>query len=285
MTVTSAFKIWTADADGEFVTKEEPDTKRKVPDPASSKSVDIYMAVTGTPSESQAKLFDEMGYALDVVRRIYLTNSPNEAKFRDYFVRLFRLAQVGLEGPDSASKQARSTFEAIKTSILDDEGGRIKTRNFVALGEAALLIGIVLGVLYFVLQISAQSPLERLLETLQFRRVALANFLILLCGCLLGVCLSYGVRTSTMTLSDLVSSGADRLPPTHRLLFIGALTGLFGLLFTSGIVELKVGSLSTAEIASNPGLAFIVGAFFGLGESALPGLAGKRAETFLKGLQ
>ena len=122
-------------------------------------------------------------------------------------------------------------------------------------------------------------------ESLQISRMAMANVLLLLMGCFMGVCLSYGIRTSNLTLADLVNPGPDRLSPGMRLLFIGALTLFFGMLFMKKIVEVKIGPYATSDIASDPAIAFIVGTLFGLSEAVLPGLAGKRAENLLKGLQ
>jgi hypothetical protein len=284
----SAFRIWTADGNGKPVhaAKEKSDDPPR-PDPGLDEAVDIYVAPVGPPTDDQSKLHDDISYVLDVVRRLYLPDGarPNKPKFRAYYVRLFRLAQVGLESADPAPKQAKSALDALKASLLDDEGLHIKTKNLTRLGETALMLSIPLAIVYFVLLTSGDGGFRKLLLTLNIEHTTLANFMLLLIGCFTGVCLSYGVRTATLTLGDLVNPGPDRLPPGTRLIFIGTLTMLFGMLFINDFVEVKLGNHSTADIDSNPAVAFIVGAFFGLGEAALPGMAGKRAQDFLKGLQ
>jgi hypothetical protein len=285
---TGAFRVWTVDDNGNWIsTEKKSDADKPLPDPASEKAVDIYFAPVGVPPDDQSKLYDDITYVLDVVRRLYLPDGtrPNKQKFRAYFVRIFRLTQVGLQGDDASPKQAKSALDSIKASLLDDEGLRIKTRNLSALAEMAMTLSIPLLVVYFVLCVTGKGDIDRLFEALKLSRATTANFMLLWVGCFVGVCLSYGIRTATLSLADLVSAGPDRLPPGTRLLFIGTLTMLFGLLFCYGIVEVKIGSHSSASIASDPGLAFIIGILFGLSEAKLPGLAGSRAEGFVKGLQ
>ena len=285
---SGAFRIWTADNNGRLVHAAKPNTADPDrPDPGREDAVEIYVAPVGTPTDDQAKLNDDINYVLDVVRRLYLPDGaqPNKSKFRGYYVRLFRLAQVGLEGSDPSPKQAKSALDTIKVSLLDDEGLRVKTLNLTKLAETALMLSIPLAMLYFILLVAGKGSINDLLITLNVSRTTLANFMLLWIGCFTGVCLSYGVRTATLTLGDLVSPGPDRLPPSARLLFIGTITMIFGMLFVNGIIEVKLGGQSTANIASDPTVAFIVGAFFGIGESTLPGMAGKRAQDFLKGLQ
>lgn len=283
-----AFKIWTADNNGKFVSKEpKGQGELDTPDPAADAAVDIYIAPTGQPTDDQSRLYDDVNNVLDVVRRLYLPDGihPNKAKFRAYYVRIFRLAQVGLTGTDPSPKQAKGALEALKGSLLDDEGLNIKTKNLSALGETALTLSLPLAIVYFVLLVVGPGDVDKLLTTLQISRTAMANFMLLWIGCFTGVCLSYGIRTSTLTLTDLVTPGPDRLSPGLRLLFIGTLTMFFGLLFVKKVIEVKIGSFSSADIATDAGLAFVVGTLFGLGEAMLPGLAGKRAEAFFKGLQ
>jgi hypothetical protein len=260
---------------------------KPTPDPAAAKAVDIYMSPTGRASDDQAKLYDDVNAVLDVVRRLYLPEGtrPNATKFRTYYVRIFRLAQVGLEGTDPSPKQSKGALEALKGSLLDDEGLIVKTKNLSALGWTAWKYSWPLLLVYGFLRLIGPGTVDAFLDTLQISRVAAANVTLLWIGCFVGVCLSYGVRTSTLTLTDLVTPGPDRLSPSLRLLFIGTLTMFFGLLFMMKIVELKIGEYSTASIGKDPSVAFIVGILFGLSESVLPGLAGKRAESFLKGLQ
>lgn len=282
-----AFRIWTVDDNGNWVSTPKKADEKVAPDPAADAAVEIYFSPTGHPTDDQSRLYDDVTSVLDVVRRLYLDmgSRPNKAKFRAYYVRIFRLAQVGLEGTDPSPKQAKGALEALKGSLLDDEGLNVKTRNLSALGETALMLSLPLASVYFVLLVVGHGELERLLASLQISRVAMANVMLLWIGCFVGVCLSYGVRTSTLTLADLVNPGPDRLSPGMRLLFIGALTMFFGMLFMKKIVEVKIGGYSTSDIGTDPAMAFIVGTLFGLGEAVLPGLAGKRAESFFKGLQ
>lgn len=238
------------------------------PDPGNPEAAELYVYPhpNSRPTDDQQTLLEDVGHVLTVVQRLYLDDPlrRDATRFRRYYVRIFRLAQVGLEGGDPVPKTALSELKTLKDSLIEDEGFGVKTRNISKLGETALMLSLPLAIAYFVLLVAGKGDIDKMLTTLRIDRTVLANFLILWIGCFTGVCLSYGIRTTTLTLTDLISPSPDRLPPSTRLLFIGTLTMLFGLLFTSGIVELKLGSYSTAQIATDPTIAFIVGTFFGL---------------------
>jgi hypothetical protein len=74
----------------------------------------------------------------------------------------------------------------------------------------------------------------------------------------------------------------DRLEPVVRLIFAGLLTVIFGLLFSTGAVVVKVGALTTADFTRNLQIALLIGMIFGFSETALPSALASQASSFVK---
>jgi hypothetical protein len=282
-----AYKVWTSDASGEPLdppTTTEPNRK---PNPKDERAVGIYFGVESPPPDDQAALQSDIENVLSAATRIYLDSDEtrNEQRFRRYYSRLFGLARVGLEGTEASTKLAKAALDKVAADLVDDEGQRVKTRNLVALAKYGALYSSPFAVAYVLLALGDVKPVNELLSSLGMDRRTMAHFMLLWIGCFVGVCLSYGVRTATFSLTDLTSTGSDRLLPQTRLVFIGTLTMLFGLLFVNGLVEVKVGSKAITDIASDPGVAMLLGILFGMSEAALPAAAAKKASELMEGLK
>lgn len=280
-----AYKIWTTDANGaplDLRTEAEPNRR---PNPMNELAEGIFFALEKDPPDDQAQLQVEIDRVLGTVTRLYLEGAvPNRNRFRRHYVRLFRLAQVGLEGAEAATKQAKLGLASVVADLIDDEGLHIKTQNLTALAKCAVRLSIPFAVAYLALGLLG-APQESLLANLGIERQTLASFMVLWIGSFIGVCLSYGVRTSTFTLADLTKTGEDRLPPGARLLFIGTLTMFFGLLFVNGLLEVKIGGTSVTAIADNSGLALVIGILFGMADAVLPDVAAKKVNTLMEVLK
>jgi hypothetical protein len=113
------------------------------------------------------------------------------------------------------------------------------------------------------------------------RPVSVLLRIMLWVGCFFGVWLSYGIRTSAFTLTDLTLTDNDRLLPVIRLLFAGNLTMILGIMFILGVVQISLGNYSLTDFSVRPMLAFLVGAFCGISELLLPATVAKRASDFI----
>ncbi len=292
MPAVGSYRIWTADANGGVLNPPDPvdPTKNPYPVPSDPAAVDIYFGLDSTapqpPPKEQGELHGELEKVLGVVQRLYLSNAAKpDMKFRRYYVRLFRLAQLGLEGADVSTEIAKIALDTVTRDLLDDEGGRVKNNHLRELGRAALEFSVPFVVLYIGLSLAGSTEVCSLLAKLQIDPRIAANFMLLWVGCFLGVWLSYGIRTVTVTLDDLINTDSDRLLPRVRLVFAGSLTMVVGLLFIVGAIEVKLGTFVVTKIASSAPLAFLVGALCGISETSLPGVASKRAANFIGSLK
>lgn len=279
------FKLWPADATA-LALAFDPDEK---PDLADEHAVEIYMGVN--PNGPQTVPSDQAALQADmdkVLRTLHALYKPSDAQssvadkkaFRNYYVRLYSLGQLGLEGKDVATPVANDALKRLTADLIDDHAGRIKNGHLRELGKKACqLAGCFL--LAFALLRLAPDKWTGYLRWLDLDPMVLSNFMLLWAGCFLGVWLSYGVRKSSFTLQDLTVSDSDRLTPLVRLIFAGFLTMLIGLLFVLGLVEVKIGAYPITDIGSRAMLAITIGIFCGLSELVLPTTLAKRASDFI----
>ena len=123
------------------------------------------------------------------------------------------------------------------------------------------------------------------MSTVLIEPVLMANFMLLWVGCFLGVWLSYGIRTTSFTLSDLTITDSDRLTPAIRLVFAGTLTMILGIIFAFPILEIKIGNFPITDFNTQPMLAFLLGCFCGISELVLPTTVAKRASDFISNIK
>jgi hypothetical protein len=287
-----SYRIWPAGDKGELV--GDP-IGNDPPNIAAEESTDIYFGLPTTvpqpPPKDQLDLQQEIEKVLRTVQLLYRTAVPSEAqrfksKFRAYYVRLFRLAQIGLEGDSASPEIAKVALAAISGNLVDDEAARIKNGHLRELGKTAIFGSLPFLALYSLVQFTPpHSIVSELLLVLRIEPPVFANFMLMWTGCFTGVWLSYGIRTTGFTLSDLTKSDGDYLLPVVRLLFAGVLTMILGLMFALGAVEIKVGAFAVTNITGNAALAFLVGTFCGTSELLLPSIVAKRSSEFLSTLK
>jgi hypothetical protein len=281
-----AYGIWTIDKNGRPVSSTEADGKNIYPDPSNAAAEDIYFGVRTedgiqVPKE-QIDLQVEISKVLETIKCLYLSsNAVKENKFRLYYVRLYNLAQLGLAGKNVYPAIAKSALADLVADLVTDEAGNIKNRHLDQLGNVAAKFSVIFLILYTILRLIPGTQGAHYLEQLGIDIDTSSSFMLLWIGCFIGVWLSYGIRANTFTLNNLVITDADRLTPATRLIFAGLFAMILGLLFILNVIDVSIGNFSVTKIDKQPVLAFLVGAFCGISELALPESVGKRATTFI----
>ena len=271
------FRIWPLDDKGMPL----GDTAAK-PNPYDEKAFDLYF---GVPDASQIAPKEQLELQVDIEKVLRAVQQLYRAQpgFRLYYVRLFALAQLGLEGENTSTDLARSALQSVSAEIVDDKAGNVKNSHLKTLGGYALAYSALLAGGYAALK-WCDLPTGALV-CLGIEHDTLANFLMLWIGSALGVWLSYAIRTTTFTLSDLLITDSDRLLPSIRLIYAGCLSMLIGLILVLGIADIKLGNVPLSQIATRPMLAFLVGAFCGVSELTLPTAVARRASDFVSSLK
>jgi hypothetical protein len=291
-TKTDGLKVASAGAD-----KPPPltvDQSAATPNPSHPDAFDIYFGVlenvAETPPQNQVDLQDRLQKVLRTIQLLYGADKPTprqQKQFRSYYVRVFRLAQLGLEGPNVAPDIATSALKNAVDDLIDDEAGIVKKAHLCALAVHAFQLSVPCLAGYFVLRsISAYAPcIDAFLLRMGIQSLLLSNFMMLLVGCFLGVCLSYGIRTTTFSLTDLTVTDSDRLTPLIRLIFAAALTMILGIVFALQLVEVTLAKVSVTSLTHEPMLAFLIGCFCGISELVLPSMVAKRASDFIANIK
>jgi hypothetical protein len=298
------FTIGVADKDG----KEIPPNAMGFSDPCSREArgliFDVHIGKDSGPTVQELDFYRELSKIEHALQELYPDATPaNEARFRPYFVRLFFMSQLILEGDVEAGTDqkkkvgqrlsvdaAKAEIAAIASDLIDDEAPRVKNGHMRELAKRAGQLSLPFLGTYVVLLLMQPGPGEKnnalvsLMLQLGVDPAAAANFMLLWVGTFVGVCLSYAIRTHTFSLQDLTRSDSDYLAPQIRLLLAGAIATLLALFCIVGLGDVELGSVQLSDIAVNPMLAFVVGAVLGIGEKKLTGTIEKRTGAVLGSL-
>lgn len=275
-----AYGVWPTDKDGNTIGY----SAEALPNPALPEAVDIYFGILPghIPPQDQSDLQASVSQVLNVAKKLYLPeNAQPLPAFRLVYTRLFRIAQLGLEG-DAAPAIAKAGLDRLTQDLIDAEGGRVKNLHLAQLGARAAWLAAIFAAVYLLLCASAGNLL---LRAIGVDAQTARSFMMLWVGCFGGVWMSYAIRTTTFTLRDLVITDADRLQPLVRLIFAGLLTMALGLVLTLGWADLKLGQISLAAFIKNPTEGLLFGLFCGVSELLLPGMVSQRASDVLSKLR
>lgn len=271
-----SFHVWIANSEGRAINYVQGGT----PDLLAKDAVDIYLGPDAQgaqpPPKDQMELQADINGVLRALRLIYKSDGATERdnrQFRNYYVRIFQVAQLGLEGPNAGTELARSALTTITNELIDDEAGRVKNDHLIKLAEAAKYPAAVAIAAYLLVRTFWDW---QYFPTLGIDPQMFANFFLLWAGCFLGVWLSYAIRTTIFSLRDLTITDNDRLLPHIRLYYAGLLTMILGMLFMTGTIDVQLGAIKVGDIKTFPMLAFLVGTFCGISEQTLSTKVAKR---------
>ncbi len=291
------FTIGVADRDGRQL---GPDA-RGFSDPTAREAralvFDVHIGADSGPTVDELERYRELSRLEHALQELYPEGMPAaESRFRPYYVRLFHIAQLILEGdvsegPDGrkqvgqplSAEAAKAEIAAMTNDLIDDEAPRVKNGHLRDLaqwaGRLALPFLGAYGVFMLMQPGAGEKPnaLVNLMLQLQVQPAAAANFMLLWVGTFAGVCLSYAIRTHRFSLTDLTRSDDDYLAPQIRLLLAGAIATLLALFCIVGLGDVELGTIRLSAIADQPMLAFVIGAVMGIGEKKLTGTIEKRS--------
>ena len=184
-----SYKIWTADKAGTQLDWPPKDATAR-PDPSVAEAVQIYFGlppdVPQPPPKDQADLHSGIAKVLRAIQILFADDNKEptpaqKAKFRLYYVRLFRLAQLGLEGPGAgagATSVATSALASVTADLIDDEAGHVKNNHLKVLGRVALLLSLPFAFFYLFLRCVAGTQnvwLAECFKHLQINALAANN--------------------------------------------------------------------------------------------------------------
>jgi len=233
-------------------------------DPKNDRDIFFEVQAAEVPRE-QLELRDQVASALSVVRII----APDKTRFEEYYRSLLSLAQAGLVGPTANPDLSMRALAEFKLDVTAREAGRIKNQYMKNLGMWALLVCLIL--------LAIRAGLRRCFGDGTF----IENLLVFEMGTMAGVWLSFGTRKPIISFDSLHILEEDRLEPIVRLLFAGLLALIIALGFYLKVATVKLGDLTTDQLASSPWVACFLGLLSGVGEKALSTKVTKQAAALL----
>jgi hypothetical protein len=193
-------------------------------------------------------------------------------RYRAYQTELLGAAQVGLMQTPPDPDASRQALESLQMEVLVREGPRVKNGYMKVLGVSATVSGALAAIIYLMLR---NNPhFSQLLYAYQ-------NLFVLWTGTMIGTWLSFGLRRPKLAFKDLGALEDDMVEPGIRLIFTGLIAIIIAFIFGSGMVNVSIGGLNSANLLAHGSSALLIGMLLGVSEQALPGMLTKRASQFV----
>jgi hypothetical protein len=280
------FLLWTADDKGRTL-NEPPDGTHPRQNRDDERAHDIVFSANhaGPPADADdIEVCDRTDRMLHALHHLYPAGTPaDEAAFRWFYVRLYGVARMRLETKQFAADVAKREMALLENDLIEDAGPRIKRESVTAHLRWAGAFSIPVATAFAVLRLRP-SLNDGWLAAFGSTSIVAGNFMLLLLGCFLGVCLAYAWRRPEFAkVDDLVKPELDLLAPWMRLGLASAISVLLALMALAGLGRLELGPMKLTDMGdmSNPAFPFILGAFFGMFEKKLPGALISKAPALL----
>lgn len=219
----------------------------------------------GKPPKEYQVLYNKVESCGSIIKSL---NKTEEGVKRKYFNKLLSLAQAGLVSEKANPELAEDALKKLKEEIVLIEGRRIKNQYMKILGLDALIGAGISLLLYAIFQCA-------------FINNDLASFMLLGIGAMAGTWVSFGARKMNIGFEELSFIEKDMMEPVIRLVFIYLATIIMALFLMTGIVQIKIGTVDTANMLADYKVPLVVGAICGLVESRIGVRVYKQANTII----
>lgn len=190
---------------------------------------DIVFSLQDSSQEIPPKyqlLYSEVERTKANIIKIFESNPQNLEK---YFKMLLSLAQAGLAGENSTPQISLIALENLKNDILVIEGFKFKNAYIIKLGENAF-INIFISYLVFLV--------FNILEIPNFNK-----YFFIFGGSMIGSWISFGIRKLEITFEDLVNFEKDLMTYQVRLIFVGIISIIFGMIIDNELITFSIGNI------------------------------------------
>jgi hypothetical protein len=231
-----------------------------------------FQVVNPNCPPGQRAIKQEIERDLSTINSLY-ASPKDRRKATEAFKKLIAIARVGLVGRNASPEIAADALRAFEADVVNREAGPVKNAYMRKLGMWAARLGGAALILFFFCDMFPQVPFKQV--------VAYKYFFVLWSGCMVGTWASFASRRVTLGFHDLVALEEDRVEPALRLLFAGTLTMILGLVFSTGMADIEIGSFAASQLKVSGAVALLTGAFAGISEKALPSAILSRASTII----
>lgn len=198
---------------------------------------------------------------VSTIKILFKDDNIVKSKFYDD---AFFAAKICFSGNKNDFMTATQTLGEIKNELKSSYWATVRNKILKKYGAAVLVTSLILAVIgYFVN------------SNYQF-------YLISLVGTCLGSWLSVAIRTKDFVFEDIAQHMSEVSSPYIRCAFVCILSFASLLLLVSGLLEVKIGGISSHQIKEDVDIALAIGVIFGFGEKYLISSIRKRSGEFVE---
>lgn len=218
----------------------------------------------GKVPKEAINLYIEVDKTAPQLKKIF---KDDEVELKRNFEMLLTLAQGGLSGKLGNPKLGKEALDSLKYDILLSNGGKIKSSHIIGVGK------------YVIINIVIAIVLNKILEF--YGEKEFTSYIILFIGAMIGSWLSVCIRKLEITFEDLANFEKDLMPFEIRLVFIGIVSIVFGMLVNNEIVTISFGELSLKTLFDSTQKTLLFGILCGIVDTKLAVNLYKKSETIL----
>jgi len=207
-----------------------------------------------TPINQKAIPKEYLRFKADVEVLISTTNAlfSNDKSIRmQFYEEVFFAAQLCFSGEKSDLLTASQTLDEIKDKLTSSYWTKIRDKILLKYGLAVFWVSLFLIV------------------GLQLSNESYRFYFLSLVGTCIGSWVSLATRTKQLIFEDIRQHLSEVSSPYIRCVFACALSFVFIMLLKVGLVEIKLGAISSNDVSTNPEIALTVGMLLGFGEKYL----------------
>ena len=186
-----------------------------------------------------------------VVSTIKALFNKDKASLAQFFDKVFFASELCFSGDKNDLITASQALDDIKNELTSSYWMKVRSEILVKYGKASLIISLILYAVSFLVS-----------KDYFF-------FFVSLLGTCVGSWLSLAIRTKQLVFEDVRQHISEVISPFIRCIFACVLSFTCLILLKVGIVEIKLGSISTLQIADKLEMALAIGILFGFGEKYL----------------
>ncbi|KYL35685.1 hypothetical protein A2I96_13405 [Pseudoalteromonas tetraodonis] len=184
--------------------------------------------------------------------------STNKVLFKDdavtreqFYEEVYSVASLCYSGEKSDLLTAKQALDDIKGEVLSQHWLKARSKILINYGIAALIISLLLFVSRFLFD-----------DNYSF-------YFISLIGTCVGSWLSVAIRTKLLLFDEIRQNISENASPYIRCIFACVLSFACLIMFKVGVIEIKLGGISSKEIGTSIEIAIALGILFGFSEKYL----------------
>lgn len=217
---------------------------------------DIFFKVEDDVSEfpdAIVKLKDDIELFMLVLQRLC---ADDHSMYNFYYERVFIVADLAFNGNITQCILAQNSIDKIKQELLYEKAPYLRSSILIRYLKI-ILIPFFLSFLIYLGIVNSQTNIYV---------IYISKLILVGMGASAGCWLSLAFRTQKIEFSEIIPILSDSISIYSRIIFIIIFSMSLALLMKAGVIIIQLGNFNSANIESDPILAFSAGLAMGFGE-------------------